>query len=550
MHVRAIAQRRSASFLFGVASVLAICLLLLLWQVVRATGACPLPERDVAADGSATLDRAHPWVEQRVVVDLDAEVMASEFQPAVTLGVVPTTDPPSSDVDRTRVQILFLDDETSEVLPRIGAPETAARPYGDRPGATIALHCAPDVPCHRTIRVALVLADPQPSQAVAVSWVVGLKVTYPDELVCVPPYAGKMTLTPDPPVVHAAADVARAALPSESVSRELSTRHVVIRTSGAHVAVDGPTTTVLRVTVDPPKTPGYGWRGWIRVLPDGSSTPSVDGGLGAQFPPRRQTVDAPVLTDCDPVVPCERGYWVVLQSFSGVPPWDRDPFGDPAIDPFDWSAEVLQLGSGASKSGLTAARDHQDTGLASMTTLEIPNQAFTMPHSDAAWAIDTTFTMPRPTMVDGLDPAAAAMALIPLKIEGVDVSATVTGSGSTDVTARFNGGQTGYLLAHPLDGCLAPAVGATCTTTIRFVVDIPPQQEYGSQHVGADVDWAMRLHGLPLGTTYQIAEPVELPRPMRLQAGPLLMAAFLVVLSAVVAVVATRRLRSRRGRIA
>jgi hypothetical protein len=151
------------------------------------------------------------------------------------------------------------------------------------------------------------------------------------------------------------------------------------------------------------------WRQWVRVLPDEGLSPLADALVGdAQYgtgptgygrgPAGGGTLDVPALVGCVPDAPCERGYWVVIQTVPTVPVWWGAPIdlGYGGAAGFRWAASV----TGGSPDGATGSPsvrvrvDRPRGASPAAPSMATDARSVTLTSNRVPTALDVTITVP------------------------------------------------------------------------------------------------------------------------------------------------------------
>jgi hypothetical protein len=514
-----------------------------IWAFYNSFGDCGPPDRRASsAPETVTLSAEQPFVEQRVDVsinaaalpaDLSADAAALEARWSLTSGgPVPGPPGPEPDPVSSALQVTFVREDTGMVEPRIGIPETTAEGQGEFNTPRVGLNCEPGLACQRSYRVILSLARPEPGASMLIGWSISGTVDYTGRHYdrCGPPEAAEVTVNAGPAVVGGASGLARAELAPASEMGTVVVRHVTVSRGATDASgADQRSSAWSRVNVHKAVAQGgEAWRTWLRVVGD-DGTLLADGPLGEAYAANVDTsVDFPVLAGCERQASCERGYWLIFQSFASAPPFAGE--GPTNLGQFAWSVEASATSAeGEPAGGLSLSVDDPSAG-ESPSVLDIGPISVTLDETEIPHAVDVAFTLDRPPVDGGLDPLAAAVAIIHAEGHGVGVGMRVEGDGAGPLRGSANGDGRWNLIAHPFDAC---ETAGPCQATIRLVAEYAGPQEYGSQEEGAQVDWRISLLGAPPGMGFAIGDVVVGPPPA---SGPPVLTS--VVAIAVLAVVA------------
>ena len=255
------------------------------------------------------------------------------------------------------------------------------------------------------------------------------------------------------------------------------------------------------------------WRPWVRVVEDGSTTPSAStfvGGNPYGSGPDGATLDAPVLAGCPQGDACRRGYWILFENIPAAPEWATVLEPRPStLGRMSWSlaAAATYETAGETAPGLTVTVDDLADGLPEDGPLEAAAQDVVL---KAPTAIDAVFTVPgRPEPRDGLDPLAASLVIVHVKGHGLALVTRLEGDGAELGEGYFNGDGMTNLVAHPFDRC--PAAGP-CTVTLRLIGTTLPERSE-SKGLSGNLSWSVSVLGAPAGTSVTFGDPYEVPAP-------------------------------------
>jgi hypothetical protein len=513
------------------------------WLFANSFGDCGPPEsRASSTSEMITLDAEHPFVEQRVAVHINADALPADLNPdAATLeaswSVTPSATEPSGlvpsapDPVASELQVTFVREDTGLAEPRIGIPETT--PEGQRTefnAPRIGLDCARGQACDRAYRVILSWAHPQDGRSLSIGWSISGIVSYETRHYdrCGPPRLADVSLEAEPPVVGDANRYAHTELTPSNEQGIVVARHVNVRSDPGGVRSEPPSATAwARVNVQKAVAEDLAWRTWLRIVAD-DGTIVADGPLGEAY---GSTVDAivdfPILDNCGQRATCERGYWLVFQSFASAPPFASESPGN--LGEFAWSMEASATSvGGQSPPAVSLSLDDGPAG-EPPSEREIGPISMTLAEIETSHSVEVTFTLARPpTAADGLDPLAASVAIIHAEGHGVGVLMRVEGEGAGPLRGHANGDGRWNLIAHPFDGCQEEG---PCEVAISLVAEYTGPQDYGSQEEGAEVEWSISLIGAPPDTGSVIGDVIVAPRPF----GPPILLGGLIIVALVLA---------------
>jgi hypothetical protein len=468
---------------------------------------------------SAVLDTAHPIAEQRVTIHVNADALPTETTEARLVVVAPNPIPAPVASGATESpappaivpEVTIIRDDTGDIVPAT-RPWTGPSVRFASALASIPLDCPTGTACDRTYRVRFAAPSLQDGERVAPSWSVFVDVMYAGlDTACGMPDHGEATVeTSDPVSVPAARSAFAAPVGHDEAPAATVARHVTVTADGST-----PDATSLRLhVVQAPRADQSDpfWRPWVRVLQDGSATPSAStfaaGRPYESLGPDGATLDIPVLGDCPQGDACRRGYWVLFENIPVVPAWPGSP--EPrssTIGQMSWSVAATSAFErvGETKPRLTVTIDDVAEGPPPEEPLEAAADDVVL---KGPTAIDAVFTIPgRPEPRDGLDPLAASVVVVHVKGTGTALVTRLEGDGAEPGEGYFNGDGTTNLVAHPFDRC--PATGP-CTVTLRLVGTRHIEQ-HGSQGVSGTLSWSVSVLGAPAGTTVTFGDPYEVP---------------------------------------
>ena len=528
-------DRRSIAVRLGVPALAAIGLLLLIVASVAGTGACPEPVSRIEGEkASAILDAEHPVVVQRISVSIPPTVLPLDPAPdSVRLAILltypgqglptdefggprsgpanPSPDIPPSDPLLSVVTVRLRDDATGRIVPNVGAPESRIGGNNAEHEPSVALDCDLGKPCERDYAVILALTDPTAS-ALTIEWQPVVLVTYQRDRLCVPPSGGRVTtLATDALPAAARADATTGVQQERSPSTVA--RHVTISTPGADPGpgADDPFKggggATLRVSLHGVNIPDRQWHAWVRVVPDTGATPIVEGLVhDDSLYPHDGFLDAPVLTDCPSAAPCQRGYWIVIESIpSSTGPGSEAE--ETNVGHLTWRADAMSIASsGVLPGSLSATVDGERTLDPEVFERQTAaHGTFSVAQSDRDRIVPLFVTLPDGADRIPRDRRVAASMIVTLKADTRSVSSlTYSLPGSGTSTSSY-AGITPSLIAYPLDAC---ATG-TCE------VDLHTHMSAAGSPLSAraDVTWSVTLVGFPPGTTVRAGEAADGPGP-------------------------------------
>jgi hypothetical protein len=493
-------------------------------------GDCAPPERKSSSlPQMIRLDVEHPIAEQRAAVDINAEALPTDLPPdAVTIGLEPewtviapgAPSGPGTGSDATNeqlgigseLQVMFVREDLNQVGARIGVPETNPEAHGLIHFPRITLDCDRGQACHRAYRVVFVWPHPRQGMAVSVTWSVSATAAYAKAYAtCGPPENARVALEAQPPVLGGVDRMRHAEAAARSEHGTIVARHITIRseTDSGTPGASLPAVAWARLNVrEPAAEPDQAWSMWVRILDDHGAL-LADGPLGQAYSPIQDfTIDFPVPADCGGADSCERGFWLIFQSFATAPPLEP-PLEPPDLGEFAWSIETTYETPPPLEppSALVISIDKvpEDLAARSLMTSLIPVslEQTDIPRSvEVAVAIDA-----RPPHQEGLDPLAAALAIVHVDAHGPEVQTHVDGDGAGPLRGYANGDGRINLIAHPFDGC---AADGPCRGVIRLVAVSGSGHPTGA-YARAQLTWSLTLLNAPAGTRFTVGAPIDGP---------------------------------------
>jgi hypothetical protein len=426
---------------------------------------------------------------------------------------------------------------------------------------SIPIDCAPGGDCRRSYRIRVSVPGLEGDASVPAAWLTQVKLAWEGvDTPCGQPREARLELEAATPVRLAAggAAVSPIVVQEETVGPVIA-RHLTVSSDRA---VDGASLRLALLRTDPVEGASQipMWRQWVRVLPDEGLSTLADALVGdAQYgtgptgygrgPAGGGTLDVPVLAGCVPDAPCERGYWMVIQTVPTVPVWRGAPIdlGYGGAAGFRWAASV----TGASPDGVTGSPnvrvriDAPGGASPAGPSLTSDARSVTLTSNRVPTALDVTITVPeRPAIRDGLDPLAGTMAVIHVSGHGYALVPEVRGPGAGPLRGYINGDGATNLLAHPLDSC--PPAGA-CSVTLQLVGTFNVERT-GGQADSAELEWQVELLEAPPGSTITFGELHELQVPTDVGLLPLAAASVVVVGIVVGIVIVVLRRRRIEGK--
>jgi hypothetical protein len=477
-----------------------------------------------SSPSSAVLDAAHPIAEQRFTIHINADALPTTGTTDARL-IVAARDPIPAPVASGATgsptvppaiipDVTIIRDDTDEIVPATRPWTGPSARFNAYALASVALDCPMGEACDRTYRVRFAAPSLQDGESVSPSWSIVVDLTYTGiDTYCGTPDHGAATVEASDPVsVPAHRSAFAAPVDHEEAPAAFVARHVTVTADGAT-----PDAASLRLrVVQAPRVDASDpfWRPWVRVLEDGSTTPSAStfvGGNPYDGPSADgATLDIPVLGGCPEGDACRRGYWILFENIAAAPGWAD------ALDPrpstlgqMSWSVAATSTfeRAGESAPGLTVTMDELADGLRADGPLEAAADDVVL---KAPTAIDAVFTVPgRPEPRNGLDPMAAAVVVVHVKGTGTALVTRLDGAGAEPGEGYFNGDGTTNLVAHPFDRC--PAAGP-CTVTLRLI-GTSHVEKSGSKGTSGKLSWSVSVLGAPAGTTVTFGDPYEIPAP-------------------------------------
>ena len=470
---------------------------------------------------SAVLDVAHPIAEQRFTVHINADALPTTGTTdarIIVLAQRPIPAPVASGATGSPAvppivpDVTIIRDDTDEVVPASVPWTGQSARFNAYALASVPLDCPLGEACDRTYRVRFAAPSLKEGESVSPSWSVLVDLAYTGiDTYCGMPDHGTATVEANDPVsVPAARSAFAPPVAHEEAPAALVARHVTVTSDGPSPDAASLRLRIVQASREEASDPF--WRPWVRVLEDGSTTPSAStfvggspyGGESADG----ATLDIPVLDGCPQGDACRRGYWILFENIPAAPERARVLEPRPStLGQMSWSlaAAATYEAAGETAPGLTVTVDDLADQLPSEGPLEAAADDVVL---KAPTAIDAVLTVPgRPEPRNGLDPLAASVVVVHAKGHGTALVTRLEGDGAEPGEGYFNGDGTTNLVAHPFDRC--PAVGP-CTVTVRLIGTTLPERS-GSKGLSGTLSWSVSVLGAPAGTTVTFGDPDEMP---------------------------------------
>jgi hypothetical protein len=490
-------------------------------------GDCEPPERkSYSLPQTIRLDVDHPIAEQRVVVDINAEALPTDLPPdAATIGLEPgwTVIAPnapsatSTGSDATteqqgigsELQVMFVRDDLDLVAARIGVPETNPEAHGLLHSPRITLDCDRGQVCRRAYRVVFVWAHPREGMTASATWSVSATVEYAKAYAtCGPPQLARVALEAQPPFAGDVDRMRHAEAAARSEHGIILVRHVMIRSETGNGTQVGASPSVAWARLNVRKAAAereQAWRMWVRIVDDHGSL-LADGPLDEAYSTIQDaSIDFPIRSGCGGAGACERGFWLIFQSFAPAP-----PLKPPDLGKFVWTIETTFDSppplEPPSALAISIDKVPDDLAMPSLTTGPIP---VSLEQTDTPRSVEVAFaTDARPARQEGLDPLAAAVAIVHIDAHGPGVQTYVEGDGAGPLRGYANGDGRINLIAHPFDECDADG---PCRGVIRLVAESGGERDT-VVNAHAQVTWSVTLLNAPAGARLSVGAPVDGPR--------------------------------------
>jgi hypothetical protein len=287
-------------------------------------------------------------------------------------------------------------------------------------------------------------------------------------------------------------------------------RHVMIRSETGNGTQVGASPAVAWARLNVRKAAAereQAWRMWVRIVDD-HGTLLADGPLDEAYSTIQDaSLDFPIRSGCGGAGTCERGFWLIFQSFAPAPPLEP-----PDLGKFAWTIETTFDSPPPlvppSTLAISIDKVLDDLAMPSLTTGPIP---VSLERTDMPRTVEVAFaTDARPAQQEGLDPLDAAVAIVHVDAHahGPGVQTHVEGDGAGPLRGYANGDGRVNLIAHPFDECDADG---PCRGVIRLVAESGADWDT-VVNARVQVTWSVTLLNAPVGARLTAGAPIDGPR--------------------------------------